>query len=172
MKKFIIVLFLAGIAVAGFSQTKKVEPEWQDFSKIINGETGQDKIGVIYVYNTPCDLCTTTEATILADSTVIKALKKDFIAAKFDSATKDDVVVKDKKYPVTENPDGSGINIYAVLLLDGRMGYPTFVFMDKEGTKIGKHFPVKDSAEFLQILKFYSSGDYAKTTYEEWIKKQ
>jgi thioredoxin-related protein len=169
MKKSIIILFFAGIAFAGYAQ-KKAEPKWQDFSKTVNA-TEQEKISMIYVYNTPCDLCTTTEETILADSTVIKALMKDFISAKFDAGTKDDVVVKEQKYPYSSFTEESGVNIYAIVLLNGKMGYPTFAFLDKEGEKIGTHFPVKDAEEFLQILKYYSSGDYKETPYEAWINK-
>lgn len=170
MKKVIIILFFAGIATVGFAQ-KKAQPQWQDFSKTINA-TEQDKITMIYVYNTPCDLCTTIEETILADSTVIKALMKDFISVKFDVETKDDVVVKGQKYPYSAFSETNGVNIYAIVLLNGKMGYPSFVFMDKEGEKIGTHFPVNNTTEFMRILKFYSSGDYKNVSYEEWIKKQ
>ena len=175
MKKSIIILLFAGIASVGFSQ-QRIQPEWQDFTKVVNAETGLDKIGVIYVYNTPCDLCTTTEETILADTTVVGVLKRDFVATKFDARTKDDVVVKDQSYRYSGTED-SGTNIYAIVLLDGVMGFPTFVFMNKEGEKIGKHYftkdfaPVKDAAEFLQILQYYSSGDYEKVSYEEWSKQ-
>jgi len=170
MKKVIIVLFFAGITVIGFAQ-QKIQPNWQDFSTVIN-TTGQDKISMIYVYNTPCDLCTTTEETILADSTVVNTLKKDFIVAKFDSGTKEDVVVKGQTYPYTASSETTGVNIYAIILLKGVMGFPTFVFIDKEGEPIGRHFPVKEKNEFLQILNYYSSGDYKNASYEEWIKKQ
>jgi len=174
MKRIIIILFFAGIATVGLAQTtKKVEPKWQDFSTTINAPE-QEKITMVYVYNVPCDLCTTIEETILADSTVIKALAKDFISVKFDSETKEDVVVKDKTYPYSAFTETNGVNIYAIALLNGKMGFPTFVFLDKEGEKIGSHFPVKETEEFLTILRYYSSGDYKdeKVPFEEWIKKQ
>ena len=171
MKRIIIILFLVGIAATGFSQ-KKVQPNWQDFSKIVNGTTGQDKISMIYVYNTPCDLCTTVEETILADTMVVNALTKNFISAKFNAETQDEVDVKGQKYPYSAFSEESGINIYAIILLDGKMGFPTFVFMDKEGNKIGAHFPVKTTEEFLLILKYYSSEGYKEASYDEWVKKQ
>jgi len=170
MKKVIIVLFLTGIAVTGFAQ-QKIQPNWQDFSTVINA-TGQDKISMIYVYNTPCDLCATTEETILADTAVVNTLKKHFIVARFDSGTKEDVEVKGQKYPYSATSETTGVNIYAIILLKGVMGFPTFVFIDKEGEQIGTHFPVKEKEEFMQILKYYSSGDYKGAPYEEWIKKQ
>ncbi|MCL2511509.1 MAG: hypothetical protein FWF09_05615 [Bacteroidales bacterium] len=168
MKKIIIALFIAGIATVGFSQ-EKVQPKWQDFSTTINAK--MDKITMVYVYNVPCDLCTTTEAIILADSTVISALTKDFIATKFDAGTKEDVTINGQTYPYSAFTEEAGINIAAVVLLDGKMGYPSYVFY-KEGEKVGVHFPVQETSELLQILKYYSSGDYKETPYEEWIKKQ
>jgi thioredoxin-related protein len=127
---------------------------------------------MIYVYNTdPRWNCAATEENILADSIVIKALLKDFISVKFDSETKEDVVVKGQKYPYSAFSEESGINIYTIVLLDGKMGFPTFVFLDKDGEKIGTHFPVKDISEFMQILRYYSSGDYKIVPYEEWVKK-
>ena len=170
MKRIIITLVFVGIATVGFSQ-KKMQPEWQDFSKAINA-TDQNKITMVYVYNTPCNLCTTTEETILADTTVINTLKKNFIATKFYSDTKEDVIVKGKTFPYMPSSETSGVNMYAIILLGGKMGFPTFVFLDKDGEKIGTHFPVNTTAEFLLILQYYSSGDYKNAPYEEWIKKQ
>jgi len=176
MKKIIIILFFAGIAAVGFAQ-QKIQPDWQDFTKVVNAETGQNKISVIYVYTTPCDLCTTTEETILADTTVVGVLKRNFIATKFDARTRENVVVKGQSYPYSGNEE-HGTNIYAIMLVDGIMGFPTFVFLNKDGEKIGKHYftkdfaPVKDIAEFLQILQYYSSGAYEETSYEEWVKTQ
>jgi len=170
MKRIIIALLFAGIATVGFSQGK-IQPKWQDFSTTINA-TGQDKISMIYVYNSPCELCITTEQTILADTAVVNLLTKKFISAKFDSGSKEDVVVKGQTYPYSSFSEESGVSIYAVILLDGKMGYPSFVFLNEEGEKIGIHFPVKDTEEFLLILKYYSSGSYKEAPYEEWIKKQ
>jgi thioredoxin-related protein len=171
MKRIIIVLFLAGIAATGFSQ-KKVQPNWQDLSTTINAAE-QDKITMVYVYNNESQWnCAAIEETVLADSTIIKALTKDFISVKFDSETKEDVVIKGQKYPYSSFSEESGVHIYSIILLDGRMGFPTFVFLDKEGEKIGSHFPVKDAEELLLILKYYSSEDYKGAPYEEWIKKQ
>ena len=170
MKKIIIILFLAGIATVGFAQ-KKAQPKWQDFSTTINA-TEQEKISMIYVYNAPCELCTTTEETILSDTTVVNTLTKHFISAKFDAGNKEDVVVKGQAYPYSAFTETTGVNVYAIILLDGKMGYPTFVFLNKQGDKIGTHFPVNDAEEFLKILKFYSTGGYEKTSYDEWIKKQ
>jgi thioredoxin-related protein len=130
---------------------------------------------MVYVYNNDARWNgAITEETILADSTVIKALLKDFISVKFDSETKEEVVVKGQKYPFADFGEGNGYNVYTIVLLGGKMGYPTFVFLDKEGEKIGSHFPVKDAAEFLLILKYYSSGAYEEegASYDEWIKKQ
>jgi thioredoxin-related protein len=172
MKRIIIILLFAGIAATGFSQIKKVQPNWQDFSTTINA-TEQDKITMIYVYNNNSQWnCAATEETILADSTVIKALMKNFISVKFDSETKEDLIIKDKKYGYSAFSEESGVHVYAIVLLNGKMGFPTFVFLDKEGEKIGTHFPVKDAEAFLLILRYYSSGDYKDTPYEEWLQKQ
>jgi thioredoxin-related protein len=170
MKKIIIILFFAGIVATGFSQ-QKIQPDWQDFSTTINAME-QDKITMIYVYNNAWDLCTTAEETILSDTTVVNALKKDFISIKFDSETKEEVIVKGKPHPYLPSSETHGVNMYTIILLDGRMGYPTYVFLDTEGKKLGTHFPVNNAEGLLLILKYYSSGGYKDTPYEEWIKKQ
>ena len=183
MKNIIIILFFAGIATVGLAQTTKpkVEPKWQDFSTTINAPE-QEKITMVYIYKSPCDLCPAVEEAIFADTTVVNALTKDFMSIKFDAAIKDDVVVKGQKYPFADFGGGNGYNIYAVVLLGGKMNYSTFVFLDKEGEKIGTHYFIKDpktmaqldAAEFLFILRYYSSGAYAEegASYDEWIKKQ
>ena len=170
MKKVIIALFLAGITFGGFSQ-EKLQPDWQDFLTVINA-TGQEKLSMIYVYNNSWDLCTTAENTILADTTVVTTLRENFIVAKFDSETKEELIIKGKPNPYLPSSETTGVNMYTIILLGGKMGYPTYVFLDKEGEKIGTHFPVNDTEEFLLILKYYSSGDYAQTPYDEWVKKQ
>ena len=183
MKKIIIILFFAGIATVGLAQTTKpkVEPKWQDFSTTINA-TGQEKITMVFIYKSPCDLCPAVEEAIFADTTVVNALTKDFMSIKFDAAIEEDVVVKGQKYTFMEFKGGGGYNAYTVVLLGGQMNYSTFVFLDKEGEKIGTHYFIQDprtmaqldAEEFLLILKYYSSGAYTEegASYEEWIKKQ
>lgn len=172
MKKLLLSIFIAGMAFGTFAQTeKKAEPKWADFTTTIAAEKNP-KITMVYVYNTPCNLCPNIESKVFADSTVIKALEKDFIATKFFASSPDEYRYKGDKYSYTSFTDDEGINILAVMLLDGKMGYPTCVFLDENNEKIGTHLYVREVDEMTKILGFYSSKKYLETTYEEWIKKQ
>ena len=169
MKKILLSICIVGLAVVTFAQKPVPQPEWTDFAK--NMAAGkQEKITMVYVYNTPCENCMVFEDEIFPDSTVIKALKNDFIATRFFAATKDDIEYKGTNYSYSSFSDDEGVHILAVLLLNGRMGYPSLVFLDKNNDVLNVHYAPQTSREVLTILDYYSSGDYEKTEFDEWIK--
>lgn len=171
MKKLLLTLCIAGTTLAVFGQGEKAQPKWMDFTTVITAEKNP-KITLVYVYNTPCNLCPNIENKVFADSTVIKALEKDFIATKFFASSPDDYHYKGDKYNYTSFTDDEGINMLAIKLLDGRMGYPACIFFDENNNKIGTHLYVKEVDEMMKILEFYSSKKYTETTFEKWIAEQ
>lgn len=171
MKKILFALCIIGSAMAASAQKTLPQPEWADFAKIIAADT-QEKITMVYVYNTPCENCAVVEEEIFADSTIIKALQKEFIATRFFAASKEDVVYKDVNYSYTSFSENEGLHVLAVMLLNGRMGYPSLVFLDKNNEILNAHHAPKTSREVLTIFNYYTSGDYAKKPFDEWIKEQ
>jgi thioredoxin-related protein len=168
-QKVFISLAIFCIAMMGYAQ-KKVQPNWQDVVQMLNA-TEQNKMSIVYVYKQNCELCDMAEETIFSDTTIVNTLNKEFNVARFDAATKDDIIYKGSKLPYQAFTDTEGVHVLAVMLLDGKMGYPTFVVMDKNGEKVNTHYPVKDKEEFMLIMKYYSSGDYKETPYDEWKSK-
>ncbi|MDR0364171.1 MAG: hypothetical protein LBH92_04045 [Bacteroidales bacterium] len=171
MKKLFLWICLLGFTLTSMAQEEKAEPKWADFNGTIAAEKNP-KITMIYVYNTPCNLCPNIENKVFADSTVIKALEKDFIATKLFASSQEEYQYKGDTHKYTEFIDDEGVNTLAILLLDGKMGYPTCVFLDENNDKIGTHVYVREVGAMMQILEFYSSGKYVETAFEEWIKEQ
>ena len=78
---------------------------------------------------------------------IIKYINQNYYAVKFNGEIKETVTLKDKKYKFVEVPDKRGYNELAYEFLDGKMNYPSLVFLDEklnikniEGIISGKSF--------------------------------
>ncbi len=85
-------------------------------------------------------------------------MNEKFYPVKFNAETKEDIVYKGKTYHFVK--DGKrGHHELAATLLQGRMSYPTLVFIDEEGELIQSIVGFKTAEEFEMILAYFY-GDY------------
>ena len=81
----------------------------------------------------------------------VKEVLKDFHVVKFNAEQKDPIVFKGKEYKWV--PSGRrGVNMLAVELLNGRLGYPTMVYLDEDLNKIRASAGYKTPEKLLAEL--------------------
>ena len=67
--------------------------------------------------------------------------------------------------------NGKGIHTLAYALLDGKMSYPTIVYLDEQYRRIMISPGYKESGDLLKELKFAKEEQYNKTSWEEYKNK-
>jgi thioredoxin-related protein len=102
---------------------------------------------------------------------IAKYLNEHFYPVRFDAETRDsvafnNVVFKNNNPPETHRP----VHDFAISILDGKLSYPSVVFVDEEIKRVQTIVGYHRADQFEPIIKFIGSKVYKTTKYEEFQK--
>ncbi len=167
MKKinFLIGILSVVALIISLSSCKKVEasPEiypieskldgisWYKIDDLEKMNLGNKKV-LIDVYTDWCGWCKVMDQKTFTDPEVISFLNQNFVMIKFNAEQKTPVTFQGKTYEFQGVGRGAS-NGLAVDLLNGRMGYPTIVYLDSDLSKIKVAPGYKTPEQLLAELK-------------------
>ena len=167
--RFLPLLLLVFAATAfSFSSAdkgKKDQINWISIEEADKLNRKQPRKIVIDIYTDWCGWCKKMDKTTFADEKVAKYVNKHFYAVKLNAETKDDIVLNGKTYKF--NPK-YGVNQLAAELLQGKMGYPSTVYLDEKFNMLAPVMGYYDVNKFISLLHFYGNDHYKKMTYEQF----
>ncbi|MEZ4985257.1 MAG: DUF255 domain-containing protein [Saprospiraceae bacterium] len=142
MKKVVIGIPLLMIALAffAFAQTSTPTPQatevnaiqWLTWEEAMEAMERKPKKIFIDVYTDWCGWCKRMDASTFTDPDVSAYMNEHFYAVKFNAEGNQQLEYKDKTYSFEPSIGRSGVHTLAVKLLNGRLGYPSFVYLDEE----------------------------------------
>ncbi|MBK8625412.1 MAG: DUF255 domain-containing protein [Saprospiraceae bacterium] len=156
MKYFIPFLIVMVVLVGCNNKSNKAasnELTWlniEDASKLSAGNN--NKKFLIDVYTDWCGWCKVMDKKTFTDPEVIKYLNENFHVVKFDAEQKDPVKYKGNTYS-WESMGRSGVNKLAFELLQGRLSYPSLVYLNENLEPIMVSPGYKEPAQLLAELK-------------------
>lgn len=162
MKK--IFLFIASISLSGncFAQQKTTsainELKWLTIQEAYNLTQKEPRKTIVDVYTVWCGWCKVMDRETYTNPAIIEYLNKNFYMVKLDAESKQDIIIGSTKYSYDAN---SGANQAAVALLQGKMSYPTTVFLDAHYNMIQPLPGFLNAKSFHEIVT-YLGGDYNK----------
>ncbi len=113
------------------------------------------------VYTNWCGWCKKMDATTFKDPKIIRYLSENYYSIKFNAEVKESIVFKGKEYKYIAS-GRRGYNELAAYLLNGRLSYPTTVYLDEELNVLTAVPGFKRTNDLNKILNFFG-GDYFKT---------
>jgi thioredoxin-related protein len=104
-----------------------------------------------------------------SDKSVAAALNEDFYAVKFNAEQREPIEFNGKTYKFVNN-GRRGSHELAQMLLQGRMGYPTVVFLNEKAEVI-QPVPGFQAAEpFERIVTYFGDDLYKSVPWTEYEK--
>jgi thioredoxin-related protein len=104
---------------------------WKELSDFINERPSGSKMILLDIYTQWCGYCKLMDKKTFSDQATQKLLSDNFELIKFDAESRDSIDFKGKRYGWRS--DGKkGIHELAAELMDGKLSYPTLIFMDKD----------------------------------------
>ncbi len=113
--------------------------------------TDSDKPFFIDVYTDWCGWCKRMDANTFTDEEVKQTLAENFYLVKFNAEQKEAISFKGQEFVFTQT-GRRGRNGLAVELLDGRLSYPSFVYLDKSLNTIKISKGYKDPSGMMNEL--------------------
>ena len=177
MKKLNIILlaitsiFITNNINAQDSTNAKIN--WMTFEEAVKlNETAPKKI-FIDVYTDWCGWCTKMDQTTFIDPAIVEYMNDNFYAVKFNAEQKEPVEFMGYTF-INEAAEGAKRSTHqlAAALLQGKMSYPSYVFMNEKNQAITVVPGYSKAEEFITILRFIGSDAFLTTPWEEFSKSQ
>jgi len=162
MKKIYIFIAFISLSSGVFAQKKttsaKKEVEWLTIQEAYARTQKEPRKTIVDVYTAWCGWCKVMDRETYTNPEVIDYLNKNFYMVKLDAESKQDIIIGNTKYTFDAN---SGANQAAIALLQGKMSYPTTVFLDAQYNMI-QPLPGYLNAKAFHEIVTYLGGDYNK----------
>lgn len=167
------LLLLVAFSFVFLATTQAQKVTWLSFEEAIelsNSEKNPKKI-FIDVYTDWCGWCKKMDKDTFQNPDVAKYMNANFYMVKLDGEAKKDIVYKGHTYKYVAS-GRRGYHQLPATLLQGKLSYPTVVFLDEEQKMLspvpGYHKP----KDFMMIAKYFGNNIYKNQNWEDYKKEQ
>tara|TARA_R110002072_G_scaffold256261_1_gene415080 strand:- start:11123 stop:11662 length:540 start_codon:yes stop_codon:yes gene_type:complete len=174
MKKIILGSIVLSLIAIAYSFTYEVkdnkvkEIKWYSWEEAVELSKENPKKMFVDVFTEWCGWCKKMDKSTFVDKEVVAYMNKNFYAVKFDAEQKEDVHFKGSVFKFKPDAGRRGSHALAIALLDSKMSYPSFVYMDTLFQRISISPGYKEAPDLLTELKFISDEIYLKKTWQEY----
>lgn len=168
MKKLFLTLAIISLLPI-FGNAQKIN--WMTFQEAVKlNETAPKKI-FIDVYTDWCGWCKRMDQTTFQNKEVVDYMNENYYAVKLDAEMNDTIVFSGYTFINEGGHNGrKGSHQLAIALLQGKMSFPSYVFMDERNQLLTVAPGYMEAKDFMPILKYFGTDAYKNQTFKDYIK--
>ncbi|SOE22535.1 Thioredoxin-related protein [Spirosomataceae bacterium TFI 002] len=172
MKKiaFLLLTVFTFIGISSFevkTENPASEINWVSIEEAYNLSKANPKKVIIDVYTGWCGWCKVMDKKTFTNPEVIKFVNENYYAVKLDAESREDITVGDKTYSYNEQ---NRANEAAVALLQGKMSYPSIVYLDEQFNMIQPIPGYMEARQFHEVITFLGNNHYKQESFEDFKK--
>lgn len=165
MRLFLSVVII-GLCLMAATPSNAQRVEWMTFEQALKASAQEERKIVVDIFTDWCSWCKKMDQSTFQNPFIAEYLNEHYYPVKFNAETDEKVFFKGKEFEFIR--DGNrGYHQLAVELTQGRLSYPTVVFLDENLDIIQALRGFQSSLRFEQIMTYFAH-DYYKTT--PWSK--
>lgn len=170
MTKFCLFIGLFIFSSSSFSQEHKIE--WLSFEEAVKRNETEPKKFIVDVYTSWCGWCKRMDANTFTNPVIVKYIRENYWAVKLNAERKDTVVLGNQIF-VNENIDAKrGPHQLAIALLNGKMTYPSIVYLDEQVELMHPAIAgYQDPKSLEQIITYFGEGAYQSVPWDKYQKE-
>lgn len=153
-----------------FAPTSNAQVEWLTWEEAIARNQQQPKKIMVDIYTEWCGWCKKMDKTVFADPVIAKYISENFYAVKFDAEQRESLVYSGHTFKFDASAGRRGSHELAITLLEGRMSYPSIVYLDENESRITISPGFKPADKFINELSFISGAHYQTKTYQQYLQ--
>ena len=166
MKKLILALLLTS-AVLGVSAQESAVRGYSIEEAVALAQTSPRPI-FVDAYTDWCGWCKKLDSDTFSNPVIAEILNNRYYAVKFDAEGKEDVTFQGRKF-VNDGSLGKTHQL-AYALLQGKLGYPTVVFLTAKSELITPVSGYKTPAQIEPMLNYFAGTSWQKQSYDDFLK--
>lgn len=164
------ILLLLTLSVVTLS-AQEAEINWMSWEEAMEASKQEPRKIFVDVYTDWCGWCKKMDKSTFKDASIVKELNKNFYAVKFDAEQKKVINFSGNEFKFVA-AGRRGYHQLAYALLDGRMGYPAFVYLNESFERIMLSPGFKQVDQLQKELEYASSEAYKDQDWEEYKKSE
>ena len=166
---FLTLLF---VAVLSWSYTYPEAPDkgkvkWYSWEEAMEANTKVKKKIFVDVYTDWCGWCKRMDKTTFEAPKVADYLNEHFYAVKLDAEQKDDIIFNGKTFKWVQ-AGRRGVHTLAYSLLDGKMSYPSVVFLTENIERVAVSPGYKTADQFMDELVYTAEEHYKRVSWKDF----
>jgi|SRR6185312_1030464 len=163
----VIGLFSLG-CISGGGDDNQIH--WVSFDQAVKLSAQHPKKIFIDVYTPWCGWCKKMDADTYTDPAVVSYINKNFYAVRLDAETADTFHFKDHQFVNTKPHTRGYTNELASSLLDGKLAYPTTVYLDENFQRLTYVQSYISATDLMPILKYFTEDKYKSMSFDDFKK--
>lgn len=171
MRKLKIIIFCSVFVFIHNSchaQVAGKKIQWMSFEEAIKQNQKEPKKIFIDVYTQWCGWCKKMDKSTFINDTVVDYMIKNYYAVKLDAETKDTIRFRDKDFVF--KPEYKS-NELAASLLNGKMSYPSFIFLDENFSMLSPLPGYQTPQQLMPVMKYFGENIYKNKKWEEYVNE-
>lgn len=146
---------------------KTTHIQWLKIEEGFKKAKKENKKIIIDIYTSWCGWCKVMDKRTFSHPYIIDYINKNYVAIKFNAEVKRTIILEKDTFEFV--PRGKrGYNELAVALLNGKLSYPTLIFMDENVKLLSRVAGYQSAVNLEPILKFFVSGSYKTTPWKTY----
>jgi len=167
MNRILIIISLLLITQLGISQNATVI-KWYSLQQALDLNKETPKLIFIDVYTDWCGWCKKMDAATFSEPYIAKYMNEKYYCVKLDAEGHDTITYMGKTFS-NPNPNGRrSTNQIAALLLQNKMSYPSYVFMNEQNQVLTVVNGYIEAPKFDPIIHWFGERAYKSQSYQEY----
>lgn len=165
----IIMTLLVGSAFTSVEDNEESPVNWMSFEEAAERSKTEKRKIFIDVYTDWCGWCKVMDKNTFSQPEIARYLNENYYPVKLDGEGQEDITFRGQTFKFVES-GRKGYHELAAALLQGKLSYPTVVFLDEEFNMIQPLPGYQKADRFEKIIKFIGGDHYKDTDWNEFEK--
>jgi len=162
----IILLLFAGLN----TMVAQEKINWMSLEEALTKAKKEPRKIFIDMYTDWCKWCTEMDRNTFSNPVIAAYMNKNYYAVKFDAEGQKDAQFNNKTFKQPKPGQKRSAHELAIFLLNGRLSYPSYVFVNPDQsviTAVPGYYP---PADFEPVLHFFATEVWKKTNWTDYQK--